>query len=40
MDFDLGETWDESMERELQQAMLDFHKKYPVSGLQITDRRK
>ncbi len=40
MDFYLNETWDEGLKHELHEASLELHKKYPVSGLQITDRRK
>ncbi len=38
--FDLDETWGEGLECELREVTAEFHKKYPVAGLQITDRRK
>ncbi len=36
--FDLGETWDQQVERELQGAA-KYNKTYAVSALQVTDRR-
>ncbi len=39
MDLDLDETWDQQVERELQEAAAKHNKTYAVSTLQVTDRR-
>ena len=39
MDFDLGQTWDQLVDREFQEAAAKYNETYSVSTLQVSDRR-